>query len=602
MFLFTSEFLKTLPKQPGVYQMFNAARQTLYVGKASNLQKRIRSYARQQCPRIKVLLQQVASIETIVTETEQNALLLEYELIKQLKPRYNICFRDDKSYPYLALSKHTDYPNLNLYRGKKTKQFYYFGPYPSVAALRSTLNQLQKLFKIRSCTDTFFRNRKRPCLQYQIGHCSAPCVGFVTVEDYQADVKRARLFLQGNDQVVIQQLVQHMEASAKAFEYERAAQYRDRIAYLRQIQQHRIHTPEGDLDVIALARAGEQDAIYVMNIRGGRLLGGRPYFPHVPLMTEPSDLLATFLLQFYLDGSEHTMPKTILISHRVSASVQATLNKQVGSVHLLARPKAKRLQWLTMALENARSALRIQQTQDAYLHQSFFDLQNQLHLVNKPQRLECFDVSHTQGESMVAACVVMSRSGFQKNDYRRFIIRDITPGDDYAALKQACLRHYALIKSEENPLPDVLIIDGGLGQLRQAHLALEELQITGITLLSIAKGPARKDGYETLWLHGKRQPLTLARDSCARKLIQRLRDEAHRFALSGHRQKRARTRSVSSLEGISGIGPKRRRELLRQFGGLQELQHASLDQIASVSGISKQLAKRIHAWFNKIPN
>lgn len=598
--------LKHLPNNPGIYQMYNALNEVLYVGKAKNLKKRVSSYFRgKQSLRIASLVNQIHHIETIITRTENEALLLESNLIKKLHPPFNILLRDDKSYPYLVLSEYQEYPRLNLYRGPKIGKNRYFGPYPSTSAVRETLNLLQKLFRLRSCEDTFFRNRTRPCLQYQIRRCTAPCVGFVNQEDYRQDVKRAVMFLEGKSQEIIEDLARQMEQASNDMEYEQAAHYRDLIASLRQVQQQQVITTEGgDVDVVALALARGSACVQVMTVRNGNLLGGKAFFPEVPKASTEEEILSAFLSQYYLqlnDGRE--IPRQIILSNKVSDQAwieQALIEQAQHKIIITHKPRGERLKWLQIAMQNAKQALAVHLADRATVYQRLESLQALLGLGNMPQRLECFDISHTQGEATVASCVVFDEQGPRKTDYRRFNIENITPGDDYAAMQQALSRRYLGLKTDEGVFPDVLIIDGGKGQLTQAEKVLEELQISGITVLAIAKGPTRKAGFETLFLSGKEQPLQADPDSLALHLVQQIRDEAHRFAITGHRGRRAKARHTSVLETIPGIGAKRRRELLRQFGGLQELMRASSEDIAKVPGISKELAERIYTALQKI--
>ncbi len=592
--------LPFLSQSAGVYLFLNAEQKVLYVGKARHLKKRISSYFRQQqSRRIALMMRQVASIETTLTETENQALLLESNLIKQLKPRYNVLLRDDKSYPYIVLSDHPRYPRLTFYRGPRVKNYRYFGPFPSLMAVRASLNLLQKLFRIRSCKDSFFRNRTRPCLQYQIKRCTAPCVGLISAEHYKSDVAHAVLFLQGKNQTVIDTMAHEMEIAANEFDYESAARLRDQISALREIQQKQvISTGQGDLDIIGLAHQAAHYALYVMNVRHGSLLGAKAYFPEVPLNSSEAEVLAAFMAQFYLQTEMMpSIPPQIVIPKKIQDQswLMATLAERAQhKLKLLDKPSGKNKEWLALATENAQQALVAHLSDKLSFYKQLEHLQRALQLDNLPQRLECFDVSHTQGEATVAACVVFDPKGPRKMDYRRFNIEGITPGDDYAALRQALMRRYKSLKLEEENLPDLLIVDGGKGQLKQAEQVLEELQISGIFLLGVAKGPARKSGLETLFVATYRKPITPSLDPLALQAVLTMRDEAHRFAISGHRGRRAKKRRTSSLEDIAGVGVKRRRELLRQFGGLQALKSASAEDIAKVPGISLNLAKQIY--------
>lgn len=592
--------LAFISQSAGVYLFLNAEQQVLYVGKARHLKKRVSSYFRgQQSTRVALLMRQVAAIETTTTETENQALLLESNLIKQLKPRYNILLRDDKSYPYIILSKHQSYPRLAFYRGARVKDYRYFGPFPSILAVRETLNLLQKLFRIRSCKDSFFRNRSRPCLQYQIKRCTAPCVGLISPESYQRDVTNTVLFLQGKNQTVIDDIAEQMERAAQELDYETAARLRDEIAALREIQQKQvITTGQGNLDIIGLAQQTSHYVLYVFNVRHGRLLGGKAYFPDVPAEHKAVEVLSAFMGQFYCQTEiPHTIPDEIVVPLKIPEQdwLMASLAERSGhKVKLLNKPSGEKKHWLALAHENAQQALIAHIADKLAFYKQLECLQTALQLDNLPQRLECFDISHTQGEATVAACVVFDQQGPRRMDYRRFNIADITPGDDTAAMRQALLRRYKHLKNEEENLPDVLLIDGGKGQLKQAEQVLEELQINGILIIGVAKGLGRKSGLESLYLPNRAQPISLPADSLALRAILTIRDEAHRFAITGHRGRRAKKRRTSTLEDIPGIGAKRRRELLRQFGGLQALQNASADDLAKVPGISKRLAEQIY--------
>jgi excinuclease ABC subunit C len=595
--------LSSLATDAGVYLLLNAKQEVLYVGKARNLKKRVSSYFRgQKNTRLASLMRQVTAIETTTTETENQALLLESNLIKKLKPRYNILLRDDKSYPYIILSCHQSYPRLGFYRGAKEKKMRYFGPYPSLTSVRETLNLLQKLFKIRSCQDSFFHNRSRPCLQYQIKRCTAPCVSLITAEDYKKDVERAVLFLEGKSQTVIADLVQQMEKVAAEFDYESAARLRDQISALREIQQKQvISTRHGDLDIFGLAHKATLYVFYVMQVRSGRLLGGKAYLPKVPAIQSDTEVLSAFITQFYLQTeTPHTIPKEIIVPKTLQEQawlIKVFTERSQHKVKIASRVTGERRRWLALATENAKQVLSVQLSDKQVFYRQLETLQIVLQLDSLPQRLECFDISHSQGEATVAACVVFDPEGPRKMDYRRFNIEGITPGDDYAALKQALTRRYKHLKAHEENLPDILLIDGGKGQLKQAEQVFETLQIAAILLIGVAKGPERRPGLETLFLSkgkGDLSSFRLAADSPALHVIQQIRDEAHRFAITAHRGRRAKKRRISLLENIPGIGKQRRRELLRQFGGLHALQSASPEDIAKLPGISEILAKRIY--------
>lgn len=593
-------FLKNLTHNPGVYQMINAKGEVLYVGKARNLKKRVTSYFREnQSVKTTALMGATHHIEVVVTYTENEALLLENNLIKKYKPRYNVLLRDDKSYPYIFISAHADFPRLDFHRGPKLEKGRYFGPYPSASAVRETISLLQKLFRIRSCQDSFFRNRARPCLQYPLQRCTAPCVGYIDSVSYQQNVQRAVLFLEGKSAEVIEELAQHMETAAQALDFERAAVYRDQITYLRKIHQQQVVAIEsGESDIFALAEKQGRTCVQLLSIRGGRLLGSKSYFPVVPEASSPEEILTAFLSQFYLTQDHgRTIPRQIILSHRIEDQdwiTQGLAEQATHKVVLTYRPHGERARWLGIAEQNAIQALTSHLAERATVFQQLESLQELLQLDSIPKRVECFDISHSHGEATVGSCVVFDEHGLRKSDYRRFNIEGVTAGDDYAAMHQALFRHFEALKTHEAKLPDVLLIDGGKGQLKQAEKVLEDLQIVGVTAVAIAKGPGRKAGLETLFLAGRTQPLALAPDSLAFHFFQYVRDEAHRFAITGHRGRRAKRRKVSVLEDIPGIGAKRRRELLRQFGGLQELKRASVSDLENVPGISRNLAEKIH--------
>ncbi len=602
-------FIETLTTRPGVYQMLDAAGHVLYIGKARNLKDRVASYFRGNVldPKTHALVQQIENITVTITHTESEALLLEDSLIKSLHPRYNILLKDDKSYPYLFLSAHADFPRLDFHRGPQRDPGEYFGPYPSAGAVHETLDLLQKLFKIRQCSDPFFKSRTRPCLQYQIKRCTAPCVGYIQVEQYQMNVQHARLFLQGKNEEVVGALVQKMEQAATQLMFEEAAQYRDQIQRLRQIQQRQyVINQKGDIDIIAAASQSGSVCIAVLYIRNGQLLGNKAFFPKIPalaLVDESTQSLAesalsAFLPQYYFNPVRgESYPQQILINQNITEQewIQEALLEQLQRKIKIAYPqRGQGVKWLQMAYMNAQQALVNHLSSKLNYWQCLEALQAELKLPNLPERMECFDISHTGGEAAVASCVVFGTEGPLKDAYRRFNINDITPGDDYAAMKQALTRHYTRLKEREELLPDILMIDGGKGQLAKAAEVLEELQVSGIILLAVAKGMGRKPGLEKIFLTPQALPLPLAPDSPALHLIQRIRDEAHRFAIIGHRKKRTKLRTTSRLEDIPGIGSQRRRELLRYFGGLQGVSRASAEELAKVPGVSMNLAKRIY--------
>ncbi len=600
-------FLKNLTSKPGIYRMLDVEQVVIYVGKAKNLKKRLTSYFRKRVdhPKTRRLVTQIAAIEVVITHTEGEALLLENNLIKELKPRYNILLRDDKSYPYIFLSTGDDFPRLGYHRGVKRAKGRYFGPYPSAGSVRESLNLLQKIFPVRQCEDTFYRTRTRPCLQYQIKRCTAPCVGFVTQEAYAEDINHAVMFLEGKNEQVINDLVACMEVASKSLAFEKAGDYRDQITHLRRVQEKQYVSNEGgDLDVVACEVENGLACVQLFFIRGGRNLGNKSFFPKQTKHATPAEVLAAFLPQYYLAAhhSKGAIPRRILLNHPLDEMdwLAKLLGEQAGyTVQLSTEVRSERRRWLEMATNNARIALRSQMTSKANMQQRYEALQDALQLDAIPQRMECFDISHTMGEATVASCVVFDGQGPAKSDYRRFNIKNITGGDDYAAMRQALLRRYTRLKKGEGALPDILFIDGGKGQLSQAEEVLEELQIDGVLLVGIAKGASRKPGEESLFLSTSSSPFILAADSPALHLIQQIRDEAHRFALTGHRARRAKIRNVSPLEGITGLGPKRRQQLLKHFGGLQEIKRVGVEDLAKLSGISTELAQRIYDQFHQ---
>ena len=589
-------FLKTLSSRPGVYRMLNATGEVIYVGKARDLRKRVSSYFSRSIttPKTRALVSQIANIEVTVTHTENEALILENNLIKELKPRYNVLLRDDKSYPYIFLSA-DEFPRLAYHRGPKRERGRYFGPYPSSGAVRDTLNLLQKLFQVRQCEDTFYSNRSRPCLQYQIKRCTAPCVHYLTKDEYAEDVRHAALFLEGKDTQVIDELVRQMEEASAKLEFERAAHYRDQIASLRRIQERQyVSGAGGDLDVIVSAYEKGIGCVQVFFIRGGHQLGNKSFFPGHTQDTDAAEILAAFLPQYYL-GKQ--VPAEILVNQPLEDQqlLEEVLGEQAGhKVAISHNLRGDRARWVQMAVTNVEDSLRRHLASKSGMRQRYEALQDALGLDTMPQRLECFDISHTMGEATVASCVVFNDEGPLKSDYRRFNIEGITPGDDYAAMNQALTRRYTRLKEGEGKLPDILFIDGGKGQLAEAQKVLEELQVSDVVLVGVAKGPERKAGLETLFLYGHDLPIILPPDSPALHLIQQIRDEAHRFAITGHRQRRAKARGKSPLEGIPGVGPKRRRDLLKQFGGWQEVARAGVDDLLKVKGISRDLAQKIY--------
>lgn len=580
--------------------MLDGEEQVLYVGKARNLKKRVGSYfSRSLNRRIQLMVSQIARIEIIVTHTEAEALILENQLIKSLKPKYNVLLRDDKSYPYIYLSTDLAYPSLSFQRGSRRGKGRYFGPYPSAGSTRDTLQLLQKLFPVRQCEEGFFQNRSRACLQYQIKRCGGPCVGLIDEKAYAVDVQLAVMFLEGKANDVIGGLVTRMEQASRALEYEQAATYRDQIQTLRRIQERQYVSGErGDLDIVALSKQGASACLQVFFIRAGRNLGNKSFYPSVPTGATEEGVLSAFISQYYL---EKPVPSEIILSRRLEdqALIEEVLTRQAGRrVRLCSQVRGERARWLKMAKGNADIALQARLSSRMDMETRLASLQEILQLPSLPERMECFDISHTQGEATVASCVVFGDQGPLKSDYRRFNIEGITGGDDYAALRQALERRYRRIKKGEVALPDLLLIDGGPGQLTAVHGVLQELGISGLALVGVAKGADRKAGMEQLFLLGRKSPIILPPDSPALHLIQQIRDEAHRFAITAHRQRRSKKRSRSVLEEIPGIGPKRRQRLLKQFGGLQELSRAGVEDLASVEGINQVLAEHIYIAFH----
>jgi excinuclease ABC subunit C len=595
-------FLGTCTQAPGVYQMLDAEGTVIYVGKAKSLRKRIASYFRtagERSPKTRVMVSQIASIRVAVTETEAEALLLEANLIKRHRSRYNILLRDDKSFPYIFVSNH-EYPRLGFHRGARKKSVRYFGPYPSAVAVRDTLNLLQKLFLVRQCEDSMFAHRSRPCLQYQIGRCTAPCVGYIEPDEYAADIEAAVSFLQGRSDQVIGDLVQRMENAAEALQFERAARLRDQIANLRQIsEQQYVAGGEGDADVFALAREGGAAAVQIFFVRNGQNLGNTVRYPRLPDEADDAGIMAAILAQYY---AEREPPRRVLVSHRPEApeALEELLQQRRGSrVHLAWSLRGERAEWLRMAERNARLALQAHLAGKAGQQARLLALAQALNLPELPTRMECFDISHTQGEGTVASCVVFGPEGPNKSDYRRFNIAGIEPGDDYAAMHQALERRFARLKKGEGRVPDILFIDGGKGQVNQALDVLQAVGMEGLRVVGVAKGVERRPGMETLVLSGVDGPSILPAQSSALHLIQQIRDEAHRFAITGHRARRARARRESRLEGIPGLGPKRRAALLRHFGGLQGIARAGAEELAKVPGISRGLARAIYEGFHE---
>ena len=590
-------FVDSLPGRPGVYRMLDIDGQILYVGKARNLKSRVSSYFQPSNvqPKVQALIAKTVNMEVTITNSDTEALLLEYNLIKKHRPRFNVVLRDDKSFPYLHLETHHEFPRLNFYRGSRKEPGKYFGPYPSAGAVRETLQQLQKLFRIRNCDDTYFANRSRPCLQYQIQRCTAPCVGLVPKEHYARDVGAAIKVLEGRNAEVGEELARRMEAAAARLDFEEAAQLRDQLAKLKVIQSQQIVTAgaDHDADVIAIAAANGEFCVALMFVRAGRSLGSTTFFPKAPLAELP-EVLAAFVMQYYL---ERDAPAEIIVEQDFDEMqlLESTLAARLShKVRICSSVRGIRARWLDMMQNNAEQALNMRRLARAGIESSLEDLREIFDLEEAPHRLECFDISHTGGTDTVASCVVFGEEGPLKSDYRRFNISGIQPGDDYAAMYQALTRRYKRVRDGEIVKPDILLIDGGKGQLAEAARVLGELGVEGITLIGVAKGVDRRAGQEQLFLLGQDTPTILPPDSRALHLIQRVRDEAHRFAIAGHRRKRAKRHNQSILETIPGLGPVKRRELLKQFGGLQGILRAGIDDFIQIRGLGRELAEVIY--------
>jgi len=599
----------SLSSRPGIYRMLDKQGGILYVGKAKNLKKRVASYFRASGLDTKTMamVARIVNIETTITRTETEALLLEQSLIKKYRPAYNIMLRDDKSYPYILLTSRDEYPRLAFYRGSRKRDATFFGPYPSASAVRESLGILQKVFKLRQCEDSYFRNRSRPCLQHQIGRCTAPCVGKISSDEYAQDVHYSTLFLNGKSDALIQELTRKMEVKAEQHAFEQAAQVRDQIIDLRRIHEQQYVSDQGsDADVLAIVASAAYICVHIIFIRGGRLIGSKNFFPSWKLAESPADLLTAFIAQYYVrEGNGANIPKELIVNMPVPEARQLTQALQYVAGHVVklsASVRGHRAKWLSMALTNAEQSLQGFISNKQNTTRRFEELQLALNLESLPQRIESFDISHTSGESTVASCVVFDGNGAVKSEYRRFNINGITPGDDYAAMDQVLTRRYSKIAEAgaDAKVPDILLIDGGKGQLSQAEEVLARCQLGGVQLLGIAKGISRRAGQETLFLAtpGGVREIALPAESVALHLLQQIRDEAHRFAIAGHRAARAKTRRTSVLEQIPGLGPKRRRELIRHFGGQHEILRASEDQLTEVTGISRKLAEDIYAWLH----
>ena len=592
-------FLSLVSQGPGIYQMFVSEQNLLYVGKAKDLKKRLSSYFRKTgLPlKTKAMMSRVVDIQVTVTHTENEALILESNLIKDLKPHYNILLRDNKSYPFIHIDDSHDYPRLSFYRGDRSQPGRYFGPYPGVTAIRETLALLQKVLPVRQCDDVFFSNRSRPCLQYQIKRCSGPCVELISKQDYAKDIELAAMFLQGKDDTLSRTLQRNMEKSAKTMDYEAAAGWRDRINALRRVQQHQsITVGSSDIDLITVASLHGKVCVEVTFIRGGRHSGSNGHFPRVPLEFTEGEILSAFITQYY---HRRPAPKQIVVGTALpdQKELQQWMTEQSGyKITLTSNVRGARKDWLGMAQLNVVERLKQHISKAENVHNRLLALTKVFELEQTIKRIECFDISHTQGAQTVASCVVFTDKGISKSEYRRYNIKGITPGDDYAAMEQAITRRYKRALKEEAVLPDVLLIDGGKGQLSSAVKILKELQVTGVLLVGVAKGEGRKSGLETLFVEGRKIGIQMPANSPEMHLVTQIRDEAHRFAIAGHRGQRAKSQTQSILQEIQGVGAKRRSALLKHFGGLQGIKSAGIRDLMKVQGINEDLATQIYSY------
>ena len=605
-------FLKTVPGRAGVYRMVDRHQRVLYVGKARNLRRRLSSWLRggSRDDKGRALLSRTAAVEVTVTHTETEALLLENNLIKEHRPRYNIILRDDKSYPWIHLAEHTSFPRFVFHRGAQRAADRYFGPYSNAGAVRQAIALIHKLFRVRQCTDAFFRNRSRPCLQYQIDRCSGPCVGLIDRGAYAEDVRHAIMFLEGRSEAMIEELVERMEAASRRLDFELAARYRDQISGLRRVQERQyVDGAKGDIDVVAVCRGEGIGVVQVLEIRNGHNLGSHTRVPRNVQGATEDDILEAFLAQHYL-SDDRLIPRRIVLDRPLEGLeplVEAVSRRSGRKVSIGMGRRGHRARWVEMARENAEVALRQRLADRSTLHDRLAALARALELPEPPERIECFDVSHTDGEATVASCVVFGPEGPIKSDYRRFNVRGVTAGDDYAAMHQVLTRRFAPAgkvtgdgEGEDDEaavfarLPDLLLIDGGRGQLDRAVDVLRELALTGVETASIAKGPGRKPAFDSVFRPGRAAPLRLREDSPALHLVQRIRDEAHRFAITGHRSQRNRRRRTSTLESLPGIGPVLRQRLLSEFGGLPGVKRAGVEDLARVRGVSRKLARTVY--------
>lgn len=597
------DFLKHLTQRPGVYRMLDKSDQIIYVGKAKNLKKRVSSYFKKRHDDLKTakMVEQVARVEVTITDTESEAFILESTLIKRHKPKYNILFRDDKSYPYIFVSTAKEYPALGFHRGVKRRKGEYFGPFPNASAVHHTLHALQKIFPVRQCAESVFQHRSRPCLQYQIKRCSGPCIeGLVSNEAYQRDVRHTLMFLEGKSFKVVEELGKQMEQASEKLLFEEAAMYRDRISALRSIQsQHLINQPGNrDIDVLAIAQNGDQVCLCLMIYRAGNLWGSETFYPKLPAGTPQNEILTAFITQHY---QQHPAPHTIMLEQPLpeQSAIQSMLLEKYQRRTGFKQPKIHTDKSLfSLAKTNAEAGLKQYITQKSNQQQRLKALQEVLDLAEIPEHMECFDISHTQGNLTIASCVVFKDGIPSNRDYRKFNIEDITPGDDYAAMHQVLSRRYGRMKQEKAKFPDLVVIDGGKGQLNQAIEVLKNLQLDFLPLVSVAKGEGRKAGLEVLFTPYNMEGIDLSADDIALHLINHIRDEAHRFAITSHRKKRNKALTHSRLEDIPGIGPKTRKALLIHFGGLSQVKNAAVNELHKVKGVSKDKAQAIYDFFH----
>ena len=599
-------FLQNLTSRPGIYQMLSVSGDIIYVGKAKNLRKRVSSYFQKQdhSPKTKVMVKQIEDIHVVVTASENEALILENQLIKKHKPRYNVIFRDDKTYPYIHLSDE-EYPRLSIHRGRQAKKGDYFGPFTGSSSARYSISLMQKLFAIRQCENSVFKYRSRPCLQYQIKRCSGSCVAKISNEDYQKDVELVRLFYKGKNESVIGELTQRMERASESLEFEKAADLRDQIVSLRRVLEKQSvnnlnASRANSIDIIAASAREKTAVVFVLQVRNGIVQGSRQYFPKLPADTSNGEILTSFIGQYY-PQNKNEIPNEIITSMPADNGefLAELLTELAGrKVKLLHQVKTNKASWLEMANRNVEQILISKLKAKTHLNKRMQVLMDELSLDKLPFRMECFDISHFQGEETVASCVVFEQGQSKKSDYRRFNIKGVTQGDDYAAIEQAVRRRFERLVKEDAKLPDLLLIDGGKGQLNQAQKVLEDLNLPQVTLIGVAKGSDRKVGMEQIFFPSEAVARRLDEDSPGLHLIQAIRDEAHRFAITGHRGKRDKKRKTSTLEGITGVGAKRRKALIQHFGGLQGILRAGVEDLKQVEGINEKLAETIYDFLH----